>query len=65
MEDNEIENEKNENSQNLNFEENDTPLNNNDLKNDLQQDPNDIMLIYEWVDSFQLTKAKKKYSKRF
>jgi len=65
MEDNEIENEKNENSQNLNFEENDTPLNNNDLKNDLQQDPNDIMLIYEWVDSFQLTKAKKNIARDF
>ena len=60
MEENEIEN-----NQNLNFEENDTPLNNNDLQNDFQQDPYDIMPIYEWVDSFQLTKAKKNIARDF
>ena len=60
MEENEIEN-----NQNLNFEENDTPLNNNDLQNDFPQDPYDIMPIYEWVDSFQLTKAKKNIARDF
>ena len=60
MEENEIEN-----NQNLNFEENDTPLNNNDLQNDFPQDPYDIMPIYEWVDSFQLKKKKKNIARDF
>jgi hypothetical protein len=60
-----MEENENENNQNLNFEENDTPLNNNDLQNDFPQDPYDIMPIYEWVDSFQLTKAKKNIARDF
>ena len=60
-----MEENENENNQNINFEENDTPLNNNDLQNDFPQDPYDIMPIYEWVDSFQLTKAKKNIARDF
>ena len=40
--------------------ENDNLMSNNDFNNE-----NEIMKIYEWVDSFQLSRAKKKYSKRF
>ena len=60
-----MEENENENNQNLNFEENDTPLNNNDLQNDFPQDPYDIMPIYEWVDSFQLSRAKKNIARDF
>ena len=60
-----MEENENENNQNLNFEENDTPLNNNDLQNDFPQDPYDIMPIYEWVDSFQLSRPKKNIARDF
>ena len=40
--------------------ENDNLMSNNDFNNE-----NEIMKIYEWVDSFQLSREKKKYSTRF
>ncbi len=62
----------NENYQNSNFENinNNNEINNNEIEeenNNIEEktEGSELMYIYEWVDSIQLSRQKKKYCKRF
>ena len=61
----------NENNQNFDEEQNQKIMQNQmegqeeEMDNNQEDNENELMYIYEWVDSIELSRPKKKYCKRF